>query len=52
MFWIVEDWFEDLRSVDRINFGVFYIRDVKEIFGMLIYCKRVKKFESLCFFYF
>ena len=44
---IVEDWSEDLRSVDRTNLGVPYIRDVKEIFGMSTYRKRVKKFESL-----
>ncbi|XP_068699388.1 uncharacterized protein [Montipora foliosa] len=30
---IAEDWSEDLRSVDRTNLGVPYIRSVKEIFA-------------------
>ena len=40
---IAEDWSEDLRSVDRTNLGVPYIRAVKEIFGMSTYRKRAKK---------
>ena len=33
---IIEDWSEDLRTVDRTNLGVPYIRAVKQLLGTCI----------------
>ena len=47
---IIEDWSEDLRSVDRTNLGVPYIRAVKHALGkfytMLNFFKRFSRMEK------
>lgn len=47
---IIEDWSEDLRSVDRTNLGVPYIRAVKQALGkfytMLNFFKRFSRMEK------